>query len=295
MTRDGRGADRRHAPSTAIAEPSLRDLAIATGTDKEGGHSYTAAYERHLGRLRGQPITLLEIGVGGYADSAVGGASLRMWKSYFARGKVIGLDIEDKAHFSEDRIVIVRGDQGDPAVLEDLASRFGPFDVVIDDGSHRSDHVITSFQVLFPHVSDGGVYVIEDLQAAYWERYGGSSTPNASGTSMTLLQRLADGLNYAEFDIAGYEPTYTDLWITSIAFYHNIAFIEKGPNLERSNMLPPHPRASRRYARPPARRPVHPFRRFARRVVPQPVRRILRRLAATATRAARGLRVRPPA
>jgi methyltransferase family protein len=257
---------------TLTAEPSLRDLALAMGTDKEGPHGYAAPYERHLARFRHQPVTLLEIGIGHYLDPARGGESLRMWKAYFPAGTIIGLDIEDKSQFAEERITILQGDQSDRALLRDIAMRHGPFDIVIDDGSHRCDHVITSFEALLPHVRDGGVYVVEDLQTSYWEKYRGSSRPNTPGTSMSLLQRLTDGLNYAEFDIPNYEPTYTDVSITSVAFYHNIAFVEKGPNLEGSNMLAPHPRASRRFG-PPKRR--SPIRSAARRVIPLPLRRAI--------------------
>jgi cephalosporin hydroxylase len=151
---------------TVEAEPSLRELALAMRTDKEGAHAYAAPYERHIARLRHQPVTLLEIGIGGYSNQARGGASLRMWKAYFPAGTIIGLDIEDKSQFAEERITILQGDQGDRAFLRDLATRYGPFDIVIDDGSHRSEHVIASFEALFPHLRDGGVYVVEDLQAS---------------------------------------------------------------------------------------------------------------------------------
>jgi hypothetical protein len=257
---------------------SLREIALAQGTDKEGAHSYADAYERHLGHLRDRAITLLEIGIGGYADPGRGGASLRMWKQYFPQARIVGLDIEDKARLTEDRITILQGDQGDRAFLEQLGSRYGPFDVVIDDGSHRCKHVITSFEVLFPFVRDGGVYAIEDLQTSYWEKYGGSSGANRQGTSMTLLQRLADGLNYQEFDVPAYEPSYTDRWVQSLTFYHNLAFIQKGGNLEPSNQLPPHPRSGQRYTARAARSPRTIFRR----VVPLTIRRALVRLARAA-------------
>lgn len=255
-----------------ITEPSLRDLAVAMGTDKEGAHSYAAAYERHLGHLRGRPITLLEIGIGGYADPGKGGASLRMWKAYFPQARIYGLDLEDKSALAEDRITILRGDQGDSLFLEELATCHGPFDVIIDDGSHRCEHVITSFRALFPHVRDGGIYAIEDLQTSYWERYGGSSEPNHKGTSMTFLQRLTDGVNHAEFDIPNYKPSYADSWVRAISFWHNLAIIEKAPNLERSNLLPPHPRPKRRYARRHQSR-IGTFRRVIRRIVPLFIRR----------------------
>jgi hypothetical protein len=256
-----------------IAEPPLRDLALAMKTDKEGAHSYTGPYEQHLARFRHRPITLLEIGVGGYADATRGGASLRMWKAYFPLGNIVGLDIEDKSQFAEDRVTILQGSQADVPFLERVGAQFGPFDIVIDDGSHRCGHVITTFGALFPHVKSDGVYVVEDLQTSYWERYGGSSRPNTAGTSMTMLQRLTDGLNYAEFDIPNYKPAYSDQWIKSLSFYHNIAFIEKGPNLERSNMLPPHPRASRRYALAGSKhRSVNAARGAARRAIPWRIR-----------------------
>jgi hypothetical protein len=248
-----------------IAAPSLRDLAIRHGTDKEGPHSYADAYERHLGHLRERPIKLLEIGIGGYADKERGytdpergGASLRMWKEFFPLGRIFGLDIVDKSALAEDRITILRGNQAHKPALERMAMEHGPFDVVIDDGSHWCKHVIASFEVLFPHVTDDGIYAIEDLQTSYWESYGGSSGDDRRGTSMTMLEALADGVNYAELDIEGYEPTYTDRWVKSVTFYHNLAFIQKGPNLEQSNLLPPHPRTRRHFARSAAAGPGKP-------------------------------------
>ncbi len=271
-----------------MTETSLRAIALAKGTDKEGAHSYTAAYERHLGHLRDQRIILLEIGIGGYADPGRGGASLRMWKEFFPLAQVIGLDVEDKSALAEDRITILRGDQGDKAFLERMALEHGPFDVVIDDGSHRCRHVIASFEALFPHVTPTGIYAIEDLQTSYWETYGGSSGPDRTGTSMTMLQALADGVNYQELDVPGYTPTYTDEWVTSVTFYHNLTFIQKGHNLEPSHLLPPHPRAARRFVRPPSAKtprakapgPRTP-RGIIRSVVPLPVRRAVVRVGRT--------------
>jgi hypothetical protein len=256
-----------------VDRPSLREIALRTGTDKEGVHSYTAAYERHLRHLRDSPIRLLEIGVGGYADPAKGGESLRMWKEYFPRAEIVGIDIHDKAALAEQRIAIVRGDQSDPDFLARVGREFGPFDVIIDDGSHYSAHVIASFVGLFPFLADGGIYVVEDLQTSYWETYGGSSTEGRAGTSMTFLHALVDGLNHAEFDVVGYVPSKFDEGIQSIAFYHNLAFVEKGANREPSTALPPHPRSRVHLARksdpqPPrrARTPVGLARRVVARI-----------------------------
>jgi hypothetical protein len=255
---------------------SLSEIARAVGTDKESAHSYAAAYERHLGHLRDRPIRLLEIGVGGYELPDQGGASLRMWKEFFPLAQIVGVDIHDKSALAEDRITVVRGDQSDPAFLEDLASKHGPFDVIVDDGSHVSAHIIASFRHLFRALTDDGIYAIEDLQTSYWQRtYGGSSGEDRSGTSMTMLHGLVDGLNFAEFDIADYQPSEFDLGITSITFYHNLVFIQKGPNTDPSNFLPPHPRPTTMH-RVATRRPPPPRRggprSWARRVVPKSIR-----------------------
>lgn len=261
---------------------SLHEIAVATGTDKEVAHAYAAAYERHLGHLRDRRIRLLEIGVGGYADPNAGGASLRMWKEFFPLAEVIGIDIVDKSSLAEDRITILQGDQSDPAFLADVGARYGPFDVIVDDGSHINAHVITSFRSLFEWLAPDGIYAIEDLQTSYWERgYGGSSGQDRSGTSMTMLHSLVDGLNYAEFDVANYEPSPFDTGIVSVAFYHNLAFIQKGHNTEPSNFLPAHPRPSVVYALSRQTTPVAPppstFRRLLRRAIPKRARSAARR------------------
>lgn len=255
---------------------SLREIALETRTDKEGAHFYADAYERHLGHLRDMAITLLEIGVGGYDDPERGGESLRMWKEFFPRARIIGIDIHPKTAIAEERITVLQGDQSDPVFLDEVSRRYGPFHVVVDDGSHFCAHVIASFQRLFGHLTDDGIYAIEDLQTSYWARvYGGSSGPDRGGTSMTFLHALADGLNYAEFDIPGYAPTAFDRSVKSVTFYHNLAFVQRGDNGEPSNALPPHPRERMVFPLPveaPPPPPASPFRRTVRRALPKPVR-----------------------
>jgi predicted O-methyltransferase YrrM len=56
-------------------------------------------------------------------------------------------------------------DQGDRArVVSAVDDAFGgaPIDIVIDDASHRYVESLASFEVLFPRLRPGGVYVIED-------------------------------------------------------------------------------------------------------------------------------------
>lgn len=234
-TRCWRCGRRKPAPQTGPGTDPLSRLAVRFKTDKWGGHRYTQHYHRHLKHLRNQPLNLLEIGIGGYAREGRGGNSLRMWRQYFPQGEIYGLDIEDKSFVEGPRIHVFQGDQSDPELLHRIADEMGRMDVVIDDGSHRPEHVIATFRVLFPLLADDGIYVVEDTQTSYWPEWGGEADPKATNTSMALLKDLCDGLNYEEFVTEPYEPSYTDKHIKGVHFYHNLVVIEKGLNAEGTN------------------------------------------------------------
>lgn len=208
----------------------LGRLSMARGSDKWGGwHFYTPHYERHFARLRDKPVRLLEIGIGGYDDPDLGGASLRMWRDYFRRGLVVGMDIHPKPGVQGPRVRTVQGDQSDPDLIARIGAGAGPFDIVVDDGSHVSSHVITTFGALFPHVRPGGFYVIEDLQTSFWPEFGGSTTEFTNpATTVGFLKTLLDGLHHPEID--GAEPDYAALNVAGLHFYRNLVFIEKGSN-----------------------------------------------------------------
>ncbi|WP_208322445.1 hypothetical protein [Mumia sp. ZJ430] len=215
-----------------LAEMDLTQLARHFRTDKWGTHRYTPHYERHFAPLRDQPINLLEIGIGGYARKGRGGKSLRMWKHFFRHAQVVGLDLQDKSFVDGERITTYQGSQADPAVLQRILDEVGELTIVIDDGSHRSEHVRATFAYLFPRLANGGLYAIEDTQTSYWPERGGSEDLADPTTTMALVKSLVDGLNYEEFVDESYEPTYTDLHVVAVHCYHNLVIIEKGDNRE---------------------------------------------------------------
>jgi hypothetical protein len=202
--------------------------------DKWGDHWYAEHYMRHFRHLRKKKITLLEIGIGGYDDPCRGGNSLRMWKQFFSRAQIAGVDIHDKRQHESGRIRTFKGDQTDAAFLERVIGKIGRPDIVIDDGSHISNHVIRSFEILFPLLTDNGIYVVEDTQTSYWPDHGGSTDTGASDTTMSFFVQRVHGLNYREFLLTDYDPSYFDKHIVSIHFYHNLIFIHKGHNQEQS-------------------------------------------------------------
>ncbi|GHT28252.1 hypothetical protein AGMMS49574_02200 [Bacteroidia bacterium] len=134
-----------------------------------------------------------------------------MWKKYFPYGKIVSLDIYDKSALQENRIKIYQGSQVDLDVLSRIVDENGPFDLIIDDGSHVNNHIITTFQYLFPKLKEGGIYVIEDIQTSYWKSMGGDNENfNNPETAMNFCKRLTDSLNYSEFNIKGYQYVMPD-------------------------------------------------------------------------------------
>ena len=143
---------------------SLDDLAYREGTDKGTRNriglvpkSYTLVYERLLGPIRSEPLTLVEIGV-------QKGASLRMWSDWMPNARIVGIDINPAAAIMDTGRGLVRiGDQADKTFLSQVISEFGPFDIVVDDGAHTLGATSRAFEALWPHTTR--YYFIEDLQA----------------------------------------------------------------------------------------------------------------------------------
>jgi len=126
-------------------------LATKYGTDKgPAGHNYTPRYDAHFAPFRNESFNLLEIGV-------FEGASLRMWRHYFRNASVLGIDINPVPDDVQGRTW--RGD------VKNYTSNPSLFRVIIDDGSHLAEDVVTAFDRLWLAVEPGGWYCIEDWDA----------------------------------------------------------------------------------------------------------------------------------
>ena len=210
------------------SDNDLTSLAKVYQTDKWGRHFYTPVYEQWFASLRYKPVKLLEIGVGGYDRPRVGGNSLRMWKRYFEKGSITGIDLYDKSALMESRIQILQGDQSDVVFLQELTKVQGPFDIIIDDGSHMQSHIIASFESLFPLMPSGGIYVVEDTQTSYWPKFEGSTSSMESiPSAMNYFIKRVHGVNRSEWQSEEIPVDIPDQGIESIAFYHNLIFIVK--------------------------------------------------------------------
>jgi hypothetical protein len=112
------------------------------------------------------PITLLEIGLRHPLERSYSAiASLRVWRDYFPKARLIAFDIDDFRDVCLSNCCM----QGDMSSQLDLSQLFtlGPFDIIIDDASHVSAHQQIGLACLFPHLKPSGLYFIEDL---HWQR-----------------------------------------------------------------------------------------------------------------------------
>lgn len=216
---------------------NLNLLAALCGTDKYGAHDYTPIYHELMSRFRGRPVRLLEIGVGGF-EGALGGESLLMWAAYFPKGKLVGIDVHDKTSLSRGRIKVLQCSQTDRARLVGIAEAHGPFDFVIDDGSHVNSHQIETFRILWPFVSDSGTYIIEDVQTSYWPAFGGGHVESReyANSCMGHFKRMVDSVNLPEFLAPAGAEAPLDPTIGRMAFYHNLIVVTKDKSVRRSNV-----------------------------------------------------------
>jgi hypothetical protein len=176
-------------PKGASMRSRQLDLSVYD-TDKITNR-YLIQYEPFLAPYVDAPVKLLELGIHR-------GGSLRLWRDYFARGSIVGIDAHaEPASWNEERIRVYRGLQQDTAFLSRVAQETAPegFDIIIDDASHVGALSRTTFWHLLPHhLKPGGLYVIEDWGTGYWADWpdGQSYRPRTRARSLLLsgLRRL---------------------------------------------------------------------------------------------------------
>lgn len=136
-------------------EDNLIQLGRIYSTDKVS-HGYLSEYAKYLPE---QVYSLLEIG-------AAKGASLQMWRDFFSDCDIHVIDLfQDPDHVTVKwcREHLFQPHKGDQASLPFLVNIRDQFQVILDDGSHRADHMLISFKHLFHNnLESGGVYAIED-------------------------------------------------------------------------------------------------------------------------------------
>ncbi len=171
-------------PPMEVKTERLDDIFDRHGSDKGRiRHNYGKIYEFLLERYRDRQIKILEIGI-------YGGASMRSWLEYLPCAHVVGVDLGGDFNPNSLRASVEIGDQSDTTFLDELIDKHGPFDVIIDDGSHKPGDQQTSFKILWPHVKSGGVYVIEDTEVSYEQ---GFQSPGFMPTTEYFKGKITEG------------------------------------------------------------------------------------------------------
>jgi hypothetical protein len=173
---------------------SLGELFTKYGSDKGPSfHNYNRQYEVLFASIREKPIKILEIGV-------FQGASLKAYRDYFNEALcIVGVDINPtcKSYENVDNHIFVEiGDATNKEFITEITEKHGTFDLILDDGSHRNDHVIKSFNMLFPLLNDNGIYVVEDTITYKSKSYINPTYPD----QLTFFSRFISLLNQWRHD-----------------------------------------------------------------------------------------------
>lgn len=210
----------RDAPEGAANRPGVEGLFWShEGPVIHKWHHYLPIYDRYFAPYTKKAPKFLEIGVSQ-------GGSLSLWRKYFGpKATIFGIDIDPSCAQYDGLDGQVRiGSQDDPAFLADVVAEMGGLDIVLDDGSHASKHIRASLEVLFPHLSDGGLYMIEDLHATYWPSHDGGYQDQQ--TFMNDLRQMYDDMHHW-YHNEGQKIDATADHLAAMHLYDSVAVLEK--------------------------------------------------------------------
>jgi len=133
------------------------------GTDKGNEKNYIDGfYEKNFLKYKLKNITLVEIGVRS-------GASMCLWKNYFKKGIIYGLDNEEaqnvhdvpvnKEWVTGKNVNYIVGD----AYTEEISKQLPKIDILIDDGPHSFESHVKMLELYSDKMNEGGMIVIEDI------------------------------------------------------------------------------------------------------------------------------------
>ena len=131
----------------------------AAYSDKGSHHGYHEVYS-HLLAAR-EPKSFLEIGL--FLNDTQH-TDLFAWEQVFSNADIYGADIKEHLLFKRGRIKTFFIDQSKVETFAELRKSLPEqIDLILDDASHIFELSINTFENLFDIVSEGGIYMIEDI------------------------------------------------------------------------------------------------------------------------------------
>jgi cephalosporin hydroxylase len=142
----------------------LRELFNKYECDKSSKHGYDVVYQKLFEPLQDKEINILEVGV-------FKGASTCAFHDFFPNATLYGLDLftrtkpADVKSLSRDRVKFLKADSTAASTRSQIKDAFPgvKFDIILDDGMHTPSANRKTFESLSPLLSDGGLYIIEDV------------------------------------------------------------------------------------------------------------------------------------
>lgn len=180
---------------------------------------YFEIYQQYFGKYVGANVKMLEIGV-------FKGGSMQMWQDFFGtNAQIVGVDIDERCKsYEKDNVHICIGSQADSNFLTEVSNKFGPFDIILDDGSHIMNHQIITFETLFPLLKNGGIYMCEDCHTSYWSEYDGGYLKKDS--FIEYSKGFIDCVNGQYFK-KDQTNTEIDDYIKACHYYDSMVVVEK--------------------------------------------------------------------
>lgn len=160
-------------------------------------------------RLASDPRRIVEVGI------YQGGSALLM-ADMFPSSKVLGIDWARQGNpailhhvqrlgFSGRLRLYFGISQDDPYVTQLVENEFGrePLDLVVDDASHNYGYTTRCFDMLFPTLAVGGVYIIEDWGWRYWPGFTPAASLTEGGPPLSdmILQLVAAAAIYGTIQV----------------------------------------------------------------------------------------------
>ena len=174
----------------------LTEIGLRTGTDKAKFHGYTRHYHELLKEFRYKHLFFLELGFGGYEWPDAGGESVRMWREYAPNWDIVSVDVYPKnvgQLVPYDGVTFYQCSQTDTIALSSIMNTHGRPKIVLDDASHVSALTTMSFNILWPHLTPGGWYIVEDIGTSY--QYEGNYHAGEPSAVTVLGKQMIDNLN----------------------------------------------------------------------------------------------------
>ena len=215
-----------------------------------GGHGFAHSYARALERRRQDVTRVMEFGV-------FFGASILMWRDYFPRAQVVGVDtfagqLGHGPRFSNatifldlwragkvgERIHLIQADQSEAAELDRVmreadaavpadepapsgpcaaGSGRGMFDLIVDDASHRMRDQQLTLAATFALLKPCGIYVLEDIHTSLQVQYRVRRVDRGM-TTLAMIEQFERGAGFNESKhVTAGQAGYLNRWVEGCA------------------------------------------------------------------------------